>query len=322
MIRASVIVPTFNRWPMLAEAITSVMAQGHVDFELIIVDDGSFDDTAVQLPILCEELATAPRPIRILRSENRGAAAARNFGAASARAPLIAFLDSDDLWLPDKLYRQLDYMRLRPHCIASQTDEIWLRDGVRVNPGSRHRKRGGDFFIDSLRTCLVSPSSVMIRTNIFHELGGFDEGLLAAEDYDLWLRLLLEHQVEFLPEALVVRRAGHPGQLSATVPAVDRFRILALLKLLFRDDLGAQQRAASIGVLIEKCRIYSNGLDRRGNLAEATFIRTISRSADQAWRDRSDSSLGDVIHAMRTWLTVEHPSEKSSSASHYEPRRS
>jgi len=143
----SVIIPTFNRWPMLAKAAASVMAQRMVDFELIIVDDGSTDETAARLPGLAEALGAARRPIRILRTDNYGPAAARNRGVAAASAPLIAFLDSDDLWQPDKLQRQLDHMRQQPECTISQTDEIWMRCGVRVNLGQRHRKRGGDFFL-------------------------------------------------------------------------------------------------------------------------------------------------------------------------------
>ena len=237
MLDVSVIIPSFNRWPMLAEAVASVMGQCDVDFELIIVDDGSTDESAACLPDLLSAFAPAQHPVRILRTDNHGPAAARNRGADAAGAPLIAFLDSDDLWRPGKLRRQFEYMKQRPECLVSQTEEIWIRWGVRVNPGRRHLKRGGDFFLDSLRTCLVSPSAVMMRTGIFHELGGFDEDMRAAEDYDLWLRLLLQYRVELLREVLVIRRAGHSGQLSSTTPALDRFRILALLKLLLHPEL-------------------------------------------------------------------------------------
>ena len=302
MTEVSVVIPTFNRWPMIAEAVASVMAQRRVDFELIIVDDGSGDETVTQLPALADLIRSEQRPVRTLRMRNRGPAAARNLGVAAAGAPLIAFLDSDDLWETDKLERQLRHMRQRPGCMVSHTDEIWMRCGVRVNPGHRHRKRGGDIFIDSLRTCLVSPSAVMMRTSVFRELGGFDEDMHAAEDYDLWLRLLLEYQVEFLPEPLVIRRAGHQGQLSATVRAIDRFRILALLKLLRRNDFSRQQRDAVCDVLIEKCGIYGNGAARRGNATEADFIADLARQSDQNWRRMAGSSLEYAIGAMRANL--------------------
>jgi len=303
MTDVSVVIPAFNRWPMLAEAVTSVMAQRGVDFELIVVDDGSTDETAARLPGLLEEFA-AQHPVRILRTENRGPGAARNRGVAAARARFIAFLDSDDLWQPDKLQRQFEYMSHKPECRVSQTDEIWIRAGVRVNPGWRHRKRSGVFFFESLRTCLVSPSAVVMRTNVFRELGGFDEDLRAAEDYDLWLRLLLEHSVELLPEPLVVRRSGHPGQLSATVPAIDRFRILALLKLLLRNDLTRCQRDAVCDALIEKCGIYSSGAARRGHTEEADWIVSLGEISNLAWRRSGDTSLENAIETMRANLAA------------------
>jgi glycosyltransferase involved in cell wall biosynthesis len=295
MTEVSVVIPTFNRWPMVVEAVASVMAQSGVGMELIIVDDGSTDGTAEGLPRLAEELRTAERPVRILRTPNRGPAAARNKGVADARAPFIAFLDSDDLWQPFKLQRQLEYIRRRPECLVLQTDEIWMRKGLRVNPGRRHRKRGGDFFIDSLRTCLVSPSAVMMSTSSFCQVGGFDEHMRAGEDYDLWLRFLLEHQIEFLPEPLVIRRAGHPGQLSATVPAIDRFRILALLKLLLRNDLNCWHRDSVCDVLIEKCGIYGQGATRRGHAREAEWIASLAERGDKVWRRFPDDSLENAI---------------------------
>jgi glycosyltransferase involved in cell wall biosynthesis len=322
MTDVSVVIPTFNRWPMLADAVTSVMAQRGADFELIIVDDGSIDETAARLPCLIEALKASYCPVGILRTENQGPGAARNHGVAAASAPLIAFLDSDDLWRPGKLERQLEHMMQRPDCLVSQTEEIWMRHGVRVNPRRRHRKRGGDLFLDSLRTCLVSPSAVMMRTRIFRELGGFDENMGAAEDYDLWLRLLLEHRVELLPEPLVVRRAGHLGQLSATMPAIDRFRILALLKLLLRNDLEGQRRDAVSDVLIEKCGIYGNGTARRGNTTEADFIAGLAEQGRRAWRRMPDSSLEYAIGVMRASLARHHVATRNARTQDNEPSRS
>jgi glycosyltransferase involved in cell wall biosynthesis len=297
----SVIIPTFNRWPLLSAAVTSVMAQRNVDFELIIVDDGSTDETSASLPCLLEGL-NARHEVRIVRTENRGPAAARNCGVAIAHAPLISFLDSDDLWRPGKLEQQLEYMAKRPECLVSQTEETWIRCGIRVNPGRRHRKRAGAFFFESLRTCLVSPSSVIMSTNLFRKLGGFDQDLRAAEDYDLWLRLLLETPIELVPEPLVIRRSGHAGQLSATVPAVDRFRILSLLKLLRRLDLSIEHRNAICDTLLEKCRIYANGAGRRGNRKEADWIASIGQMSNLVWRACPDSTIDIAIDTMRSWL--------------------
>ena len=185
---------------------------------------------------------------------------------------MIAFLDSDDLWMPEKLARQSLFMRSHPDCQISQTGETWVRDGRRVNPGRRHRKRSGDIFIDSLRTCLISPSAAILRRELLDQVGGFDEDMAACEDYDLWLRILARHEAGLLDEPLTVRRAGHPGQLSATVAALDRFRILTLAKLLADASLDAAKRTAAAEVMAEKCLVYGKGLARRGRHDDAAFF--------------------------------------------------
>jgi glycosyltransferase involved in cell wall biosynthesis len=292
----SVIIPAYNRCAMLLEAIDSVLAQSTPAFELIVIDDGSTDGTSET-----EQLERLTETIRIERIDHRGPAAARNRGVAIARAPLIAFLDSDDLWSPAKLERQLAFMRDNPGCAISQTNEIWIRNGRRVNPGHRHRKRAGDIFIDSLRTCLIAMSSVMMRTDLFRSSGGFDEHMTAAEDYDLWLRILIDHEAGLLDEPLVTHRAGHPDQLSATTPALDRFRILALTKLLADDRLSPARRTAVVEVLAGKCRIYARGLRRRGKIEE---VRLYERVADQArgWLMRAVPEIGCAVESMRSML--------------------
>ncbi len=289
----SVIIPTYNRCAMMLEAIDSVLAQSATAFELIVIDDGSTDGTAEHLA----RLAKTNR-IEIERIDHRGPAAARNCGVALARAPLIAFLDSDDLWAPTKLERQLAFMRANPRCAISQTNEIWIRNGRRVNPGVRHRKRAGDIFIDSLRTCLISMSATMMRTDLFRSLGGFDEIMAAAEDYDLWLRLLINYEAGLLDEPLVTRRGGHPDQTSATTPALDRFRILTLTKLLADSPLSAARRSAVVEVLVEKCRIYANGLVRRDKIDRARLYESIADKA-QNWRA---AEIGCAIKSMRSML--------------------
>ena len=260
-LEVSVIIPVFNRREMVADAIHSVLRQCAVRFELIVVDDGSTDGTADAIE---EALENASAPARVIQTKNRDIAAARNTGAEAARAPLLAFLDSDDIWMEQKLAHQLRHLRDHADLEIAQCDEIWIRDGVRVNPGLRHRKRAGNVFVDSLRICLISSSAVIVRADLFARIGGFDETMIAAEDYDLWLRILIKHDVGLLDENLVTRRAGHAGQLSARVPAIDRYRILALAKLLANPELQGVRRISTAEVLAEKCRIYSKGLERRG----------------------------------------------------------
>lgn len=205
-----------------------------------------------------------------------------------AQAELIAFLDSDDLWMSDKLTRQLAFMRENPAYAIAQTQEIWMRNGRRVNSGRRHRKRGGNIFVDSLRTCLISPSAVIMRRDLFNDAGGFDERLAACEDYDLWLRLLIDNETGLLDDALVVRRGGHRDQLSATTPALDRFRIITLSKLMEMPTLSSARRDAVVEVLVEKCLIYAQGLERRGNIAEAERYRALALEATIAIRANSE----------------------------------
>ncbi len=301
----SVIIPSYNRRAMLHEAVASVLAQRGASFELIVMDDGSTDGTSDDIRAMTRGLDVQ---VTIERVARRGVAAARNRGAALARAPQIAFLDSDDLWMPSKLARQLEFARAHPEFEISQCQERWIRGGARVNPGARHRKRAGDIFIDSLSTCLISPSSVMIKTALFRASGGFDESLLAAEDYDLWLRILLDHEAGLLDEVLVERRASDPGhasagQLSSTVPAIDRFRILALAKLLSDPRLADGRRFAAARVLAHKCEIYAGGLRRRGRIDEAAPYERARELGLGAWQS-NPGQHHELLAAIRNSLTA------------------
>ena len=219
---------------MLREAVESVLAQAFTDFELIVVDDGSTDGSEVKVRRL-------GAPIRVICQPRRGVAAARNAGASAAKGRYLAFLDSDDLWLPEKLAAQMRFMEEHPEAGICQTEEIWIRRGARVNPKARHRKPSGDIFKRSLELCLVSPSAVMMTRALFHKAGGFDEALPVCEDYDLWLRIAVDHTVPLLARALVVKRGGHEDQLSHSVWGMDRFRVASLQKLL-RCGLAGERR--------------------------------------------------------------------------------
>ncbi len=300
----SVIIPTYNRRAMVREAIASVLAQRGADCELMVVDDGSTDGSFAELQqhaAVCREMG-----YRVIRAVHGGPAAARNRGVALAAGEFVAFLDSDDLWMPAKLERQLAFMRANPGLRIVQCNERWLRGGRPVNPGRRHRKRAGDLFEDSLRTCLVSPSATLMRTDFFRALGGFDETLAACEDYDLWLRVLAEHEIGLLDEPLVIRRAGHRGQLSATVPALDRFRIIAIMKILGDARLTARRRTAACDVVIEKCGIYGGGLERRGRFDAARLCRSIAGAAAGAWREGADAALHESIALMRALASADN----------------
>jgi len=268
--RASVIVPCYNRAWAIEAAVESVLAQDFKDFELIVVDDGSTDDTL-------KRLARYGTRLRILQQDRRGVSAARNLGIRQAGGALIAFLDSDDLWRPGKLVRQMEFFETHPEALICQTEEIWVRRGVRVNPKTRHRKPSGWIFEPSLALCLVSPSAVMARRVLFEQVGFFDEDLPACEDYDLWLRVSCRFPIHLIDEPLVVKQGGHADQLSRA-PGLDRFRIRALEKIIAGGALTPDQRRAAAAMLRRKCAIYAGGCRKRGRRAEAeTYERLAAR---------------------------------------------
>lgn len=262
--RVSVVIPVYNRAPFVKYAVDSVLMQDYHDVELIVVDDGSTDETP-------RILASYGGAIRLLQQENQGVSAARNHGVAAAGGCFIAFLDSDDRWLPGKLSRQAAYMTHHPEVQICQTEEIWIRNGARVNPRNRHRKPSGWIFEQSLALCLVSPSAVMMTRILWDELGGFDTSLPACEDYDLWLRVSARHPVHLLPDTLIEKYGGHSDQLSR-MPALDRYRIQAICKVLGSGTLRSGQRAAAVAMLEKKCAVYAAGCRKRGRLEEAGQI--------------------------------------------------
>lgn len=261
----SVIIPTHNRREYVRDAIASVVAQTCRDFELIVVDDGSDDDTGT---VVADFSSVCPG-VRYVRQANRGVSVARNTGVALSRGCYLAFLDSDDVWQPAKLERQLAFFGAHPQASICQTEEIWLRRGVRVNPHTKHRKMGGDIFARSLERCLVSPSAVMLRRAVFDRVGGFDPRLPACEDYDLWLRIGATQPIHLLDAPLVIRRGGHPDQLSHRFWGMDRFRVRALHKLLESDILSAGQRRLTVRVLQKKCAVLARGARKRGKSGRA-----------------------------------------------------
>jgi glycosyltransferase involved in cell wall biosynthesis len=257
----SVIIPTYNRAVMVGRAIESVLAQVFRNYELIVVDDGSEDGTG-------RVLSQYRDRITVLRQSRRGVSAARNLGIRKSKGRLIAFLDSDDLWLPDKLSHQTAFFRDRPEALICQTEEIWIRNGRRVNPKKRHRKSSGDIFLPSLELCLVSPSAVMLRRPLFDDVGCFDESLPACEDYDLWLRISSRHPVYLIDTPLIVKHGGHPDQLSRT-PGLDRYRVAALKKLIDAGGLDRCRMKAAVEMLQTKCAVYAAGCRKRGRRSEA-----------------------------------------------------
>ena len=265
----SVIIPTYNRGWIIKEAIDSVLAQEYINYELIVVDDGSTDDTH-------DILNSYQKSFLVLRQNNKGVSSARNRGLAAASGQFIAFLDSDDFWLPQKLSQQVDFFHSNPDALICQTEEIWIRNNVRVNPKKRHKKPSGMIFEPSLSLCLVSPSAVMIKKNLFEEVGLFDETLPACEDYDLWLRVSCRHPVHLIDTPLIIKRGGHDDQLSAS-PGLDKFRIKAIKKVIESGLLSAAQYQTAVETLKEKCDIYASGCRKRGRMDETAYYEALTK---------------------------------------------
>ena len=272
--QVSVIIPTYNRGHILSDAIDSVLAQDFDDYELIVVDDGSTDNTMAILNGYSNK-------IKVCKQTNQGVSAARNHGIAVSSGELIAFLDSDDLWLPKKLAVQVAFFNSTPEAMICQTQEIWIRNGVRVNPKKRHQKPGGRIFKKSLELCLVSPSAVMLRRQLFDSVGLFDESLPACEDYDLWLRISSRFPVHLIDKPLIVKKGGHADQLSR-MKGLDRFRIRSLVKIINSGILTMVQKKAAISVLNRKCAIYANGCLKRNRPDEAMYYIQLKKILQMA----------------------------------------
>jgi glycosyltransferase involved in cell wall biosynthesis len=288
--QVAVVVPVRDRAAMVREAIASVVAQTYRDWALVVVDDGSTDGSA---EAASRAAAGAGRTL-VVSGPPRGVAAARNAGAAAADSVWIAFLDSDDLWLPPKLARQMAWLAAHPACRLAQTEERWLDGGRPRNPRLRHRKVER-LFPRGLELCLVSPSAVIVRRDLFEAAGGFDESFPVCEDYELWLRLGLREPVGLVPEPLVVKRGGHAGQLSRSTWGLDRFRVAALAKLLGSGALAAPEADAAVAVLAAKCAVLAGGAARRGRHEEAARYRALAAAAA---RLAAPPSGGDAAAAL------------------------
>jgi glycosyltransferase involved in cell wall biosynthesis len=264
--KISVIIPSWNRADQLVAALDSVCTQSVAAHEIIVVDDGSTDNTR-------ELLARHHPTVRYIFQQNKGVSHARNTGITAAGGDWIALLDSDDRWEPCKLERQQQAIHANPAYQLCHSDEIWIRNGKRVNPMKKHAKHGGRIFRHCLPLCVISPSAVMIHRDIFAEIGLFDETLPACEDYDLWLRICAVYPVLYIDQPLIIKTGGHADQLSRRYWGMDRFRIQALEKLLATGVLGEQDHAAAMETLLEKLAIMIQGAMKRDNHALLDLYR-------------------------------------------------
>jgi len=257
----SVIIPVFERPELIRRALDSVLLQSHAPDEVIVIDDASTDDTVAVVT------QSYPGVTLLQNDSNFGVSHARNRGISAATGQWIALLDSDDAWEVEKLKKQLAIAAAEPAARLIHTNEIWIRNGKRINQGDRHEKAGGWIYQRCLPLCAISPSSVMIHRDVFEDVGTFDESLPACEDYDLWLRITARYETHFIDEPLVIKHGGHDDQLSRRYPGMDRFRVRALEKMLNHEQTAR--------TLVDKASVYLAGVKKRGRVEEAAEIEAL-----------------------------------------------
>ena len=263
--KVSVIIPTFNRFNLISRAIDSVLSQTIKPFEIIVVDDGSSDNTSTFIK-------NNYKSVKLIKQNNLGVSKARNVGIKNSSGDWIALLDSDDEWEKNKLEVQIKSLSEYDYYSVCHTNEIWIRNGIRVNQKKRHQKYGGDIFDKCLDICRISPSSIMFKKNIIDEVGWFDEGLPICEDYDLWLRITANFKILFIDKPLIIKYGGHSDQLSKSVNGIEAYRIKSLENLLSNTKLIKDYKLLTIKMLITKLGIYKKGLLKRHKTNELLKI--------------------------------------------------
>ncbi|MBF0107241.1 MAG: glycosyltransferase family 2 protein [Deltaproteobacteria bacterium] len=254
----SVVIPTFNRMGMVLRALDSVLCQSYREIEVLVVDDGSTDETERWVNRCAD-----PR-IKYIKTPNRGVSSARNYGVDRSCGEWVCFLDSDDLWHRHKLTEQVRHHQENPDSLVSQTNDIWIRDSKRVNKMKKHAQIGGMIFKESLRRCMITCSTLMIKKKYFEGLGRFDESMPVCEDYDLGLRIARTHPVALIDKPLATKFGGHEGQLSKKLPVMDEYRVYALNKLLRSGVLDDEQTEMVLSEIQYKNAIINQGRRKRG----------------------------------------------------------
>ncbi len=257
--KVSVVIPTYNRVSYLGRAITSVLKQSYPVNEIIVIDNGSTDQT---LSFIKKNFTR----IRVITEKKRGVSFARNLGIKNCKYNWIAFLDSDDEWITDKIEKQFVLLKERNFKYQFiHTNEIWIKNGMLKNQKKKHLKKGGYIFEDCLDICKISPSSVLIKKELFDKYGLFDNKFKVCEDYELWLRITSKIKIGYLDKPLIKKYGGHKGQLSEKYWGIDRYRIKALEKILINNNLKMQQKLKVLEYLLKKINIILLGAINRNN---------------------------------------------------------
>ena len=253
----SVIIPTYNRATFIVKTIQSVLNQTIVPEEIIVIDDGSTDQTEDILRDLC---LLHPKVLKYIKQKNCGVSSARNLGIKEASNNWLCFLDSDDLWENSKIEEQINFHKENKHILFSYTNELWLFNDKTIKQKKHQQKQSGFCFKQNIANTLIGASTVMINRSILDDVGIFDEDLKVCEDYDLWLRVLYKYEIGIIEQQLIKKIAGHKEQLSFTTPLMDTYRIKSLQKHLdskYAEDIK--------NMILKKCDILINGAIKHSN---------------------------------------------------------
>lgn len=246
----SVIIPVYNRTFSIRDAVESVLIQSIKPSEIIVIDDGSSFNMASYLKNYMHHISL------IKLNENKGVSFARNTGIKAASGEYIAFLDSDDLFLPKKLEYQISYMA-ENNLLISHTDEFWYRKDRWVNQGKSNKRYGGYIFDKILDKCRISPSSLIVHKSVFDEAGYFNEDLRVCEDYEISLRFALKYKIGYLGKKLIIKRAVEENSLSAGISHIEYIRY-EILEKLYRDNANILDKNTKI--------ILINEFERKKNI--------------------------------------------------------
>lgn len=239
MPQVSVIIPTYNRKAYVQEAIDSVLVQTYTDYEIIVIDDGSTDGTGAALQ------ARYGDKIHYVWQQNQGESVARNKGLEMARGEFIAFLDSDDLWLPEKLNKQVAYLTAHPKVdLLFGRAQLIDQHGQPMGKSIGRAAKSFDKKILYFWNPIGGPSTTLIRQTALDKAGNFDANIKFGEDWDLWFRVAAENNVVPLDEVLTCIRRHRDGQ--AHYPSADKNaerladRLKMLTKAFVRDNVSEE----------------------------------------------------------------------------------
>ena len=252
--KISVIIPTYNREKLLSKTINSVLNQSRSVDEIIVVDDGSTDNTQEVVNNYNNDT------IKYIYQDNNGVSSARNHGIQLSSNDWLCFLDSDDIWDENKIEKQINFHTQNPHILFSHTDELWMFNNKIIKQKKHQLKPSGFCFEQNIPNTLIGASTMMIHKKVLKDVGYFDESLLACEDYDLWLRILTKYELGLINEKLITKIAGHENQLSFSTKLMDKYRISALKK-----HTNTKYQNLINQEIIKKCDILIKGAIKHKN---------------------------------------------------------